>query len=159
MDFNTFLNNEYLIATLLLFFIIYSYAISVKIPSWVSSLFKNDIFRVLYLSLLLIVPFETSPYVALIIALVFVVTMNIIGKEEKKELFTKINKTSKKIKGGIKKRNPIKINSKRNTKINSKRNTKRNTKNNTKKRNTKRNKNTKQIENTTRQISKRLSKM
>ena len=141
MDFNRFLNNEYLIATSLLFFIIYSSVISHELPKWVSSLFKNDIFRVLYLSLLLIVPFETSPYVALIIALVFVVTMNVLGKEEKKELFTK------KIRGDIKKKNQFKINSKRNTKRNSKINTKINSKRNTGKRNAK-----------TSQIRKRLSK-
>jgi hypothetical protein len=85
MDINKYLNNDYVTAALTMFVVVYASQSQVKLPKWLVALFKNDIFRVIYLSLLLMIPFEKSPHVAVLVALVFVITMNFISQLETRE--------------------------------------------------------------------------
>lgn len=87
MDISKVLNNEYLIGVLVIFCVIYASQYRPNLPNWIVKLFKNDIFRVVYLSLLLMIPFEKSPHVALIVALVFVITLHYINSQENYENF------------------------------------------------------------------------
>ena len=87
MDTNNYVNNDYLIATLIIFAIVYASQSQVDLPKWLVSLFKNDIFRIIYLSLLLVIPFDKAPHVAILVAVVFVITMKYIGDAETEENF------------------------------------------------------------------------
>jgi hypothetical protein len=87
MDIEKYLNNEYVIGTLAVFAIIYASQSRMSLPSWLVTLFRNDIFRVAYLSLLLMIPFDKAPHVSIIIAIVFVVTMKYIGQQDAEEHF------------------------------------------------------------------------
>lgn len=59
----------------------------IELPDYIKNLFKNNIFRVVFLSLLLIYNFDRAPHVALVIALVFVITMNQLNQQEAQENF------------------------------------------------------------------------
>ncbi len=87
MDITNYVTNEYVLAVLTIFTIVYASQAQVDLPKWLVKLFKNDIFKVIYLSLLLMVPFETAPHVAIILAIVFVMTLAYIDKQEAKENF------------------------------------------------------------------------
>lgn len=82
------LNNEYLLAGIAIFVAIYVSQERVELPSWVKSLFKNDIFRVVFLFCILFFNLNSAPHVALIMALVFVITLDYILKEDTREQFT-----------------------------------------------------------------------
>src|ERR1700744_2976966 len=91
--FTDFVNDKYVIAMLAIFVSIYSSMGEVKLPPFINDLFKNDIFRVVFLSLLLIYGAKYdntsfTPHVSLIIALIFVITMYYINQQEKYENFT-----------------------------------------------------------------------
>lgn len=82
------LRNDYVAAIIALFVILYGLTLSrVQIPKFIRNLFNNDIFRVIFLSLLLIHNFNRSPHVALAIALIFVITLHFIHVQEIKETF------------------------------------------------------------------------
>ncbi len=87
MDIDKYLNNEYVTAALTMFVVVYASQSRVELPKWLVSLFKNDIFRVAYLSLLLMIPFEKAPHVAILVALVFIITLKYIGQQETQEHF------------------------------------------------------------------------
>ncbi len=81
----SFINDDLVTAILIIFVTVYMSKIRFGVPVYITNLFKNDIFRVVFLSLLLIYSFNKSPHVAIIIALVFVVTLHYIGEQEKFE--------------------------------------------------------------------------
>lgn len=86
-----YLNNEYFVGTLYLFIMIYISQLRLELPDWLISVFKNDIFRVIYLMLLLMIPFEKAPHVAFVVAFSFVlISRTILQKENQEtlELFT-----------------------------------------------------------------------
>lgn len=87
MDIDKYLNNDYVTAALTMFVIVYASQSQVQLPKWLVTLFKNDIFRVIYLSLLLIIPFDKAPHIAILVALVFVITLKYIGQQETQENF------------------------------------------------------------------------
>ena len=70
-DLTEFLNNEYVLIAMTLFVVLYASMGQMDVPTWLKALFKNDVFRVVFLSLLLIYRFDKTPHVALIVALVF----------------------------------------------------------------------------------------
>jgi hypothetical protein len=76
------LNNEYVIAVVTIMFIAYAAFLRIPLPSYIMSLFSNDIFRVVFLFMLLFVSFKETPHIALIIALVFVISMHYVFKTE-----------------------------------------------------------------------------
>ena len=55
------------------------------LPSSIKKLFKNNIFRVFFLALLLIFTLDTVPHVAIAMALVFALTLHYINEWEIKE--------------------------------------------------------------------------
>lgn len=67
----------------------------VGLPSYIRNLFSNTIFRILFLSLLLMHNFQRTPHVAIAIALIFVLTLDYLNKQEASESFTIIKKVKK----------------------------------------------------------------
>ncbi len=99
------LNNDYVIAVLAILAFAYGQNAMVKLPQIMVDLFSNNLFRVLYLSLLLVVRFETRPTVALIIALVFIYMMQHIHAKECKEQFTSLEKAQQALREKIENEN------------------------------------------------------
>lgn len=91
MNFNSllqYLDNEYVKIGLGVFLALYGAGISrVELPPSIKNLFNNNIFKVVWLSLLLILNFNKMPHVALTVALVLVLTLHQINKQEIKENF------------------------------------------------------------------------
>lgn len=81
------LNNGYVFAVLAILAFSYGQRAGPKLPQWMVDFFSKDIMRVLFLSLLLFVRFETRPTVAIIIALVFVYILQYIYIEQANEQF------------------------------------------------------------------------
>lgn len=86
------LNNEYVLAMLVLFVALYAELTRIKLPKWFSDLFKNDVFRVLFIALIAIIPVKQSPHVAIIIAIVFVMTLHFVFENETREKLTNVEK-------------------------------------------------------------------
>lgn len=82
------LNNPYVTAVLAIFLGLYVSIISPPLPEFVRKLFLNPIFRVVFLSMLLVYKFNEVPTVAFTIALVFVITMKMLNDQEIKENFS-----------------------------------------------------------------------
>lgn len=84
----TLFNNE-IIATLAVLFIpLYALNLGkIKLPCFIENLFKNTIFKIVFLSLLLIFNFEKTPHVALTVAIIFVLTLDYLDNKEIKENF------------------------------------------------------------------------
>ena len=56
-----------------------------NIPMPIYELFKNNLFRLVFLSLLLIVRFDKNPHVAILIVFVFIYTIYMINQTEVNE--------------------------------------------------------------------------
>ena len=81
-----FLDNDYVAAGIALFITLYALNMGrMKLPPIIKNLFSNNIFRVLFLSLLLIFNFDKAPHVAFGIALIFVLTLDYLDKEDMEE--------------------------------------------------------------------------
>lgn len=80
-----YLDNEYVVTALYLVAVLYATMAQVELPSFVRELFKNDIFRVMFLSLLLIVRFEQRPSVAVLIVMIYMYTMYLLNRDEVNE--------------------------------------------------------------------------
>ena len=91
-DLTEFLNNEYVLIAMTLFVVLYASMGQMDVPTWLKALFKNDVFRVVFLSLLLIYRFDKTPHVALIVALVFIFSMNYVLMDEAQEHFAMIQR-------------------------------------------------------------------
>ena len=93
------LNNDYVFALLAIAAFAYGQRAGPKLPQWLIDVFSKDIVRVLFLSLLLVIRFESRPTVALIIAVMFVYILQYIYIEQFQENFTSdIAKKLKKLK-------------------------------------------------------------
>lgn len=81
------LNNDYILGVL--FIIAFSYAnlSAPEMPDWFYNFFSNDLMKVLFLSLLLFVRFDTRPTVAIIIAVVFVYMYYLVNLRDQIEEF------------------------------------------------------------------------
>jgi hypothetical protein len=84
------LNNPTVSAILTIFLIVYASRVNLPLPPYVRNLFKNEIFRVLFLSLLIVFRFDKAPSMALMIAIIFVLTLQMINNQEIKENFAYI---------------------------------------------------------------------
>ena len=89
MDLNLdFLDNQYVAVAVALFVALYGLALGrMKLPDYIKNLFGNNIFRVVFLSLLLVYNFNKAPHIALAIALVFVLTLHYLNKQQTAENF------------------------------------------------------------------------
>ncbi|VBB18252.1 hypothetical protein YASMINEVIRUS_715 [Yasminevirus sp. GU-2018] len=98
------LNNDYVFALLAIAAFAYGQRAGPKLPQWLIDVFSKDIVRVLFLSLLLVIRFESRPTVALIIAVAFVYILQYIYIEQFQENFTSdVAKKLKKLKEKSKK--------------------------------------------------------
>lgn len=89
-DINTglsFLNNEYVFVILASLVALYGANARVKLPEFIRNLFENAIFRVVFLSLLLVYNFNKKPQIAVIVSLVFLLTMQYLSQMEIQENF------------------------------------------------------------------------
>lgn len=84
-------DNDYVFAVLALLMVSYGSMARVKLPASVRSLFKNPIFRTVFLSLLMVYSFENKPHVAVLIAVIFVTSMQYVAVEENKEIVEDFN--------------------------------------------------------------------
>ena len=85
---NNVFNNELATVITPLFITLYALNLGkIRLPTYIINLFKNTIFKIAFLSLLLIYRFENSPHVALTVAIIFVITLDYISHEECKENF------------------------------------------------------------------------
>jgi hypothetical protein len=69
---------------------LYAGMAKVEVSDPIKKLFNNNIFRVVFLSLLLIYKFDKAPSVAITVALVFLITMNNLNQQELRENFSYI---------------------------------------------------------------------
>jgi hypothetical protein len=81
------LDNEYMFVALTSLLALYGANTRVQLPSFIRTLFENNIFRVVFLSLLLIYKFDKAPQVATVVSLVFVLTMHHLSQMEIRENF------------------------------------------------------------------------
>lgn len=79
------ISNNYFHAILAIITIVYVSAGHIKLPPFVVKLFKNNIFRLVFLSLLLVYRFDNAPHVAFLVSLIFLMTMHYIGQTEMME--------------------------------------------------------------------------
>ena len=82
------LDNDYVAAGLALFLGVYAIiAARVELPGYLKNLFNNNIFRIVFLSLLLTQNLNKVPHVAITVALLFVLTLHYLNEQEIKENF------------------------------------------------------------------------
>lgn len=84
---STVFNNKYASALIVMFLIAYSGLAAPKLPSFIAKLFDNAIFRILILSLI-VYNGNRDPKIAIMVAVGFTVTMNILSKQKLFEGFT-----------------------------------------------------------------------
>ena len=82
-----FLDDKYVVGFLTLVIVLYSTMLHPDLPTPVKDLFKNTVFKVVVL-LLVLIKGQTEPVLALVIAIAFVLTMDFIYTKEAKEAFT-----------------------------------------------------------------------
>jgi hypothetical membrane protein len=90
------LTNNILIIIIAIIVAAYASQVRIKLPNYINKLFRNNLFRFLFLSLLMIYSFEKSPHVAISIALIFVLVMNAINCDETIENFKYLKKNKNK---------------------------------------------------------------
>lgn len=81
------LNNPYVTSVLAVLLGLYASIINPPLPEFVRKLFLNPIFRVVFLSMLLVYRFNEVPTIAFAIAFSFVITMKLLNDQEIKENF------------------------------------------------------------------------
>lgn len=85
------LNNDLFVAVMAILLIVYGLTLArVGLPDYIRNLFANNIFRVAFLSLLLIHNFNNAPHVAIIVALVFVLTLEYLSDQELQESMVRV---------------------------------------------------------------------
>lgn len=87
-SFLEFLDNDYVFAILIIIAFAYGQKAGPKLPQWLIDFFSKDLVRVLFLSLLLVIRFESRPTVALIIAFAFVYIFQFVYIESFREGFS-----------------------------------------------------------------------
>jgi len=70
----------------------------IELPGYIRNLFNNSIFRVVFLSLLLVFNFNKAPHVAIAVALIFVLTLNYLNQLEVRENFSYLETLKQKVK-------------------------------------------------------------
>lgn len=88
---NILKTNVWISGFILLFAILYISILQFNLPSAIRTMFSNNIFRFVFLSLLLIVPFDISPTVSISVILIFLFTMKQISEREVDETFENVS--------------------------------------------------------------------
>jgi hypothetical protein len=86
LDITDVANNDYVFAIMSILMVSYGSMSKVKLPAPIKALFKNPIFRTVFLSLLMVYSFENKPHVAVLIAVIFVTSMQYINAEDNKAI-------------------------------------------------------------------------
>lgn len=89
----SFITSPYVAGFLLIVLYVYMMYSRMELPTYVVNLFKNDIVRVIFLSLLLILNFKKSPTISIVVSLVFVGILNKIMIKETEENFIHMGKS------------------------------------------------------------------
>lgn len=78
--------NNLLITVVILFILLYVLNLNkIKLPTCLINLFNNTIFKIVFLSLLLIFTFKKYPYVAIAIALIFILILEYLNIQQTNE--------------------------------------------------------------------------
>ena len=72
------LTNPYVLATLTIIVFAYASIIRPPLPNSVQKIFSNEIFRILFLFLILMISFDRAPHIALIVSIAFFFTMRYV---------------------------------------------------------------------------------
>ena len=92
MDISSYINNDVVVIILAFIVALYASQTRVEMPEYIKALFRNNIFRVVFIFLLLMFPFKQAPHVALTIALIFVLTLYFLNYAEMKENFAHLER-------------------------------------------------------------------
>jgi hypothetical protein len=92
VDISSYLTNDVVVILLAFVVALYASQTRVEMPEYIQDLFRNNIFRVVFLFLLLMFPFNQAPHVALTIALIFVLTLYFLNSIEMKENFARLER-------------------------------------------------------------------
>ena len=84
-------DNSYVMAILTIVIILYVASLNTKLPSYVSVLFNNPIFRVVVL-FLIVVRGNKDPVFSLVLGIAYVATLIYLGQQQANEAFTETNK-------------------------------------------------------------------
>ena len=85
---NNLLDNEFVAVLVALFIGLYALNLGkMKLPTYIKNLFNNTLFRIVFLSLMLVYRFDNAPHVALAVALAFVLTLDYLSTDQIKENF------------------------------------------------------------------------
>jgi hypothetical protein len=76
-----YMGNEYFVGAIGLFAVLYISQCQINLPQYITSMFNNDIFKIIYLSLLLMIPFKMAPHVAITVSIVFVLSARALFNE------------------------------------------------------------------------------
>jgi len=80
------IRSPYTLALIALVVALYGTLLQVNLPHYISKLFHNEIFRLIFLSLLLIYNFKQAPHVAIMIALIFLITMHYVSEVDNRNI-------------------------------------------------------------------------
>ena len=86
---NNFLRNDYVTAVIALFVVLYASNVAPKLPEFITELFNNPVFRVFILFLVAYIA-NKNPAAALLMSIAFMVTMNVVNRQEVEESFLDI---------------------------------------------------------------------
>lgn len=82
-------SNPYIKASITLFLMLYGSMARPELPPVVKNLFKNQMFR-LFILAMVVYNGNRNPEIAIVTALAFVITMNILSENEMKEGFAQV---------------------------------------------------------------------
>ena len=88
-------NNNILVIIIAIIVAAYASQTRIQLPNYIRNLFSNNIFRVVFLSLLLIYSFNKAPHVAIAIALIFVLTLHFLNYQEATENFMSLRQQAR----------------------------------------------------------------
>ena len=82
------IDNDYVAIGLAFLVALYGLSMGrIRLPGYLRNLFSNTLFRIVFLSMLLIFNFRHTPHIAVAVALIFVLTLEYLNKEEAQENF------------------------------------------------------------------------
>ena len=76
------LDNKYVSAVIGILLALYGSQLRMKLPNFMEDLFKNNIFRVVFLSSMIVYKTDNEPYVAFTVALIFLITMYYLNQRD-----------------------------------------------------------------------------
>jgi predicted neutral ceramidase superfamily lipid hydrolase len=89
MNVDYILDNHYVKAILITLMMLYVATIRPELPSYIKNLFNNPIFRIVVL-FIVVMKGNKDPFFSLMIAISFVVTLNLLSVQQAKETFKQI---------------------------------------------------------------------